>query len=209
LFTSVITGLLLSLIPFAILSYIQNMAFTWSSRSRQSNDPNYHRKASWASNGIYYITNALLTFYIVKTQLWWMLLFQGVVYTLTTAEGSVHMMKVLLKKETGKRKVGNQFTEEQVEILRTRSLFVDTGDGLGTFTTDEIVRLKELIGSKVEEETIRVSEPLVGDTDARAVASGSYSVEGYGFKSVNESPAWQPAKIDAVPAAQPGQGSKL
>jgi hypothetical protein len=186
-----ITGLLLSLIPFAILSYIQNMAFTWSSRSRQSNDPAYHRKASWASNGVYYITNALLTFYIVKTQLWWMLLVQGIVYTLTTAEGSVHMMKVLLKKEAGKRKVGNQFSPEEAELIRKRALYVDTGDGIGTFTTAELVALKELVGTNVTE-TVQVVEDLTIPSEL--------------FKAP---PAWQPENIQSIPAAAPGQGAKL
>jgi hypothetical protein len=98
----------LILIPFGVISFIQNMAFTWSSRSRNSGDPDYHRKASWASNGVYYITNALLTIYIVKQMSHGVLpmLASGVVYTLTTAEGSVFMMKKLLKAEQGKRMVG-------------------------------------------------------------------------------------------------------
>lgn len=106
------------LLVFAIVSFVQNMAFTWSSRSRNSGDPSYHRRASWASNGIYYITNALLTIYIVRTQLWWMLAIQGLVYTITTTEGSVLMMKQLLKREKGKHKVGNQFTEQEVQDIR-------------------------------------------------------------------------------------------
>lgn len=96
------------LLPFAAISFIQNAAFTWSSRSRNSGDPNYHRKASWASNGVYYITNALLTVFIVKAMTlgFWPLVASGLVYTATTAEGSVLMMKWLLKKEEGKRRVG-------------------------------------------------------------------------------------------------------
>lgn len=101
-----VTYLLLMLGLFGVVSFVQNMAFTWSSRSRNSGDPAYHRRASWASNGVYYITNALLTLYIIKTQIWWMLLLQGLVYTITTAEGSVFMMKFLLKNEKGRRMVG-------------------------------------------------------------------------------------------------------
>lgn len=103
------------LIPFAIVSFIQNMAFTWSSRSRNSGDPTYHRWASWASNGVYYVTNALLTVYIVRYQIWWMLAIQGVVYTVSTAEGSVLMMRLLLKKEAGKRAVGGGTKYAQIK----------------------------------------------------------------------------------------------
>jgi hypothetical protein len=110
--------LILFLGLFATTCFFQNAAFTWSSRSRNSNDPNYHRKAAWASNGVYYLTNALLTIYIVKTQVWWMLGIQGLVYTLAAAEGSVYMMKKLLGKEQGKRKVGNQFTDEEAASLK-------------------------------------------------------------------------------------------
>lgn len=112
------TTIAVFLVLFAAVSFVQNAAFTWSSRSRNSNDPAYHRKASWASNGVYYITNALLTLYIVKFQAWYLLLAQGLVYTISTAEGSVLMMKRLLKKESGKRKVGNQFTDYEVQELR-------------------------------------------------------------------------------------------
>lgn len=135
---------------FGVVCFVQNMAFTWSSRSRNSGDPNYHRFASWASNGIYYITNALLTLYIVRTQQWWMLAIQGAVYTFTTAEGSVLMMRILLNKEKGKHKVGNQFTPEELKLIRERALFVDTGDGNGTFTPEEIAKLKELTGTVLD-----------------------------------------------------------
>jgi len=96
------------LLPFAIVCFIQNMAFTWSSRSRNSGDPNYHRFASYASNGVYYITNALLTIYIIRelNQSMMALVISGIIYTLSTAEGSVLMMRLMLKYESGKRQVG-------------------------------------------------------------------------------------------------------
>jgi hypothetical protein len=144
---------ILLLLGFGAVSFVQNMAFTWSSRSRNSGDPNYHRKASWCSNGIYYITNALLTIYIIKTQLWWMLAIQGLVYTITTAEGSVLMMRRLIAKEKGKRAVGGGnavFTVAEGDMIRQRALFVDTGDGTGTFTSAELAALKELVGTKLE-----------------------------------------------------------
>jgi hypothetical protein len=95
----------LNLAIFAVVCFIQNMAFTWSSRSRNSGDPSYHRKAAWASNGVYYLTNALLTIYLIKNNALWAIALQGLVYTITTAEGSVLMMKRLIAKETGKRAV--------------------------------------------------------------------------------------------------------
>jgi len=97
------------LIRLAIVAFLQNMAFTWVSRSRNSGDPNYHRYAAICSNGIWYVTNILITMQVwqsVKTGNWWNMVAVGVVYVVATTEGSVLMMKILLKKETGKRKVG-------------------------------------------------------------------------------------------------------
>ncbi|HUX79509.1 MAG TPA: hypothetical protein VMW10_07205 [Alphaproteobacteria bacterium] len=90
-------------------AFVQNMAFTWSSRSRNSGDPAYHRFAAWASNGIYMICyctvlNQLLPALVNKE--WWKVIVTMIVYTLATAEGSVLMMKLLLKKEKGKHRVG-------------------------------------------------------------------------------------------------------
>jgi hypothetical protein len=103
---STLLSILKVLVPFGVLSFIQNMAFTASSRSRNSGDPNYHRWCAYMSNGVYYITNALLTVYIIKYGALWQLALQGIVYTLTTAEGSVVMMRKMLAKEAGKRAVG-------------------------------------------------------------------------------------------------------
>lgn len=207
----VIIALLKVLVPFSALSFVQNMAFTASSRSRNSGDPSYHRWCAYMSNGVYYITNALLTVYIIKYGALWQLAVQGIAYTFSTAEGSVLMMKKMIEKEKGKRAVG-KFTEEEAAMIRTRALFVDTGDGVGTFTTDELTKLKELIGSKVEivEEIVTESLPTSGTgTPGPGDFETGYTVEGYGFKSTNALPAWQPADISAIPAAQPGQGAKL
>ncbi len=103
---------------FTVCCLVQNAMFTWSSRSRNSGDPNYHRFAAWASNGIYFVTNALVTLYIVKFHGVGALLLQGILYTIAASEGSVYMMRKLLKNEAGKRKVGNQFTEEEVLAIR-------------------------------------------------------------------------------------------
>ena len=42
-------------IVLGIVAFIQNCFFTFTSRSRNSGDPNYHRYAAWGSNGVWYI----------------------------------------------------------------------------------------------------------------------------------------------------------
>jgi hypothetical protein len=93
----------------AVVAFVQNMAFTWVSRSRNSGDPSYHRWASWCSNGIWFITTLLIwnqLWAALTNGDWWRIAATGAVYIIATTEGSVLMMKILLKKETGKRKVG-------------------------------------------------------------------------------------------------------
>ena len=106
------------LVLLGVSCLFQNAAFTWSSRSRNSGDPDYHRKAAWASNGVYFITNVITTLYIIRFGGLWMLALQGLVYTATASEGSVYMMKWLIAREKGKQKPGNQFTEEEAEVLK-------------------------------------------------------------------------------------------
>ena len=97
----------LSLLGFGGVAFIQNMAFTWSSRSRNSGDPGYHRYASLCSNGVYWLCNLPMTLFIIQWQHNLPLLaMSGIVYTISTAEGSVLMMRILLRKEKGKRMVG-------------------------------------------------------------------------------------------------------
>ena len=100
---------ILSLGILGIASFFQNMMFTWSSRSRNSGDPSYHRHAAWGSNGIWFICH-----FLILRQVWstltsgnWLVLFLTlIIYTICTAEGSVLMMKILLKKEKGSKRVG-------------------------------------------------------------------------------------------------------
>lgn len=115
----VVPVFIINLIVFAVCCLFQNAAFTWSSRSRNSGDPKYHRKAAWASNGVYFMTNALLTLFIMKFASLPMLVLQGLVYTIAASEGSVYMMRQLLAREQGKRKVGNQFTDAEAAALRS------------------------------------------------------------------------------------------
>ena len=93
------------------VSFVQNMAFTWVSRSRNSGDPSYHRYAAYCSNSIWFATNVLIWHQVwkaIESGEWWYLVAAGVAYTIATAEGSVFMMKKLLRTETGKQRVGER-----------------------------------------------------------------------------------------------------
>ena len=89
------------LTTLAGLGYVQNMAFTWASRSRNQSDPDLHRWAALTSNSIFFVVNVL-----IWGQLWkalttgevWKIVATGLVYTISTTEGSVQMMKVLISK---------------------------------------------------------------------------------------------------------------
>ena len=122
------TASLLLLIP---IPFIQNMAFTWVSRSRQGGDPEYHRYAAWSSNGIWIITQAFIAANVYTpisrmlesgidfTQILKIFL-TFIVYAICTTEGSVFMMKINLGRvknlpkflnflvEKGKRQVGQR-----------------------------------------------------------------------------------------------------
>lgn len=99
----------LTIAAIAIVSFIQNMVFTAVSRSRNSGDPKYHRRCAYFSNGIWFVCQ-----FFIWSRIWKAfdngnlieLIPVAIVYVLATAEGSVVMMKILLKKETGKRRVG-------------------------------------------------------------------------------------------------------
>lgn len=104
----------------AIVSFIQNMAFTFTSRSRNSGDPNYHRKAAWLSNGIWLVNQIFLVKIIwepVMNSDWIQVMIAAIIYITFTTEGSVYMMKIMLGltnknllskllKEKGSKKVG-------------------------------------------------------------------------------------------------------
>lgn len=92
---------ILLLLLFAAVSFVQNMAFTWTSRSRNSGDPNYHRYASYASNGIWFICQMFVVSIMWKPLMegnLFLVFIGGIVYVISTAEGSVFMMKLLLGK---------------------------------------------------------------------------------------------------------------
>ena len=91
------------------VAFVQNMAFTLTSRSRGSADPDYHRYCAWGSNGIWFLCYMFLMRSIWKDLMAGNMLpvfLVGAAYALATVEGSVLMMKIALRKEKGKRRVG-------------------------------------------------------------------------------------------------------
>jgi hypothetical protein len=93
------------------VSFVQNMMFTLVSRSRNSADTRYHRYCAWGSNGVWFICQVLIVNNIwtaIKDGNWWYVALAGLIYCAATTEGSVMMMKYLIKNEKGQRRVGAQ-----------------------------------------------------------------------------------------------------
>lgn len=93
----------------AVAAFIQNMAFTAVSRSRNSADVSYHRKCAWASNAVWFSIQVGLfgvLFQALTTGSFIKVILVGVVYVLSTTEGSCFMMGRMLRRESGKRAVG-------------------------------------------------------------------------------------------------------
>ena len=85
------------------------MAFTASSRSRNSGDPKYHFKIAITSNGIWFICHILVWKQIwdsLRSGNWLMLALTGIVYVICTSAGSSYAMTIMLKRETGDKMVG-------------------------------------------------------------------------------------------------------
>jgi dUTP pyrophosphatase len=111
-------GFFSTLAAMAVVGFFQNMAFTAVSRSRNAGDPEYHRKCAWGSNGIWLVCQLFIWKHL------WLAFSTGVfvqlvplilVYVIATTEGSVAMMKQLLRKEKGKRKVGSNTIEVKID----------------------------------------------------------------------------------------------
>jgi hypothetical protein len=97
------------LLVLAPVAFVQNMAFTWVSRSRNGGDVGYHRKAAICSNGIWFACQLVIQGTVwnsLTTGRWWQILIVGAVYVTATTEGSCLAMARLLRSETGKRQVG-------------------------------------------------------------------------------------------------------
>ena len=97
------------LVILAAVAFVQNAMFTLTSRSRSSADPTHHRRCAWGSNGVWLVCHLLVWKNIwnaFETGEWGWLIAMAVVYTIATAEGSVWMMRVALRREKGDRRVG-------------------------------------------------------------------------------------------------------
>lgn len=93
----------------AAAAFVQNMAFTAVSRSRNSADVAYHRRCAWASNGVWFVIQVGLfgvLFQALTTGSLAKIAAVGVVYVFATTEGSCFMMARLLKRETEKQRPG-------------------------------------------------------------------------------------------------------
>jgi hypothetical protein len=123
------TGILAALVP---IPFIQNMFFTWVSRSRQGGDPDHHRYAAWGSNGVWAVAQAFVAANIYVPVIYLMsddspdeqyriskMILSIIIYSIATTEGSVLMMKIRLNwfnlpkflsflEEKGKTKVGER-----------------------------------------------------------------------------------------------------
>ena len=108
------------LLALAPVAFIQNMFFTLVSRSRNSQDTDYHRFCAWGSNGVWFVCQVMIVKNIwgaIHAGQWWYAILAGIVYSLATTEGSVLMMKRLIATEKGKRRVG---ASDELEEMKTR-----------------------------------------------------------------------------------------
>lgn len=100
----------LTLFLWFLVLILQNAAFTWVSRARNSGSLAYHAVASVFSNGIFFFTNFYLIYTVSKsadTDVW-TALGLAAVYICGTVTGSVTMHYVSMRwLEKGKRKVGS------------------------------------------------------------------------------------------------------
>lgn len=93
---------------WALLLIVQNAAFTWVSRARNSGSYRYHAIAAVFSNGVWFASQFILIGVVVNdltTPI--AIVGAGLLYTAATVVGSVLMHWVLINYlERGKRKVG-------------------------------------------------------------------------------------------------------
>ena len=90
----------MTLILLGIVAFIQNMMFTWASRSRNSGSPGYHFFAALGSNSTWFICNFFLILPkmldVFKNGNFNDQLVVMLVYVICTSLGSCLMMKILL-----------------------------------------------------------------------------------------------------------------
>jgi hypothetical protein len=97
-------------VAWAILLILQNAAFTWVSRARNSGSLGYHAIAAVASNGVWFASQFILIdkmVAILRSGTIQEAVAVGVFYSACTVTGSVGMHWLSLHYlERGKRKVG-------------------------------------------------------------------------------------------------------
>lgn len=98
----------MNLLLWFFVLVLQNAAFTWVSRARNSGSLMYHGFAAVFSNGIWFISNLYLIAQVAKPDMpMSRLMVLGIVYVCGTVTGSVLMHWVSMRwLEKGKRKVG-------------------------------------------------------------------------------------------------------
>lgn len=97
-------------IAWALILILQNAAFTWVSRARNSGSVGYHAAASVCSNGIWMLSNLFLigeALAVGQAGSWLGVLWLVAFYAAFTTIGATLMHYVSLRYlETGKRRVG-------------------------------------------------------------------------------------------------------
>jgi flagellar biosynthesis component FlhA len=98
----------MSLLSWFLLLIVQNAAFTWVSRARNSSSIAYHAVASIFSNGIFFVSQFMLIGLATHPGMGAReVLTLGVTYIAGTVTGSLLMHWVALRYlERGKRRVG-------------------------------------------------------------------------------------------------------
>ena len=100
----------MSWIVWAVVLLIQNAAFTWVSRARNSKSVGYHAVASVFSNGVWFLSQVVVVSKItdaLKGHNTPLLVGTALFYTVFTVLGSIGAHHFLMTKvETGKRKIG-------------------------------------------------------------------------------------------------------
>jgi len=99
---------MMSLFFWFFVLVLQNAAFTWVSRARNSGSYAYHGIAAVFSNGIWFVSNLYLISMVAKPGMpVETLAYMGLVYIAGTVTGSVLMHWIAVNwLEKGKRKVG-------------------------------------------------------------------------------------------------------
>jgi hypothetical protein len=99
---------MMNLILWFLLLVLQNAAFTWVSRARNSGSIGYHAIAAVFSNGIWFVSQFLLISMVAKPGMpLEEITLYGIFYVLGTVIGSLLMHWISMRyMESGNRKVG-------------------------------------------------------------------------------------------------------